>query len=188
MPSNASIALRGVLDRHRRARLCAARHHFRHPPHRIGQGRQRSRCGIAIDVQARVTDRRRVVRCRCQLWSRRGFPWRSRPCPPPTCSATGLRHAAQNAGQARQQGGGDARAPGVPARRTGVPSPNSPTRSLPLDVDGEADAIEGDACKLRYRPLRSLGVRGPSASRGAKAHPTPLVQSAAMAAVSHPGA
>ena len=53
------------------------------------------------------------------------------------------------------------------------------------DADGEADAIEGDTGKLDagpYDPWAPRTVRIESA----KAHPTPLVQSAAMAAVSHP--
>ena len=53
------------------------------------------------------------------------------------------------------------------------------------DADGEADAIEGDTGKLDagpYDPWTPRAVR----IENAMAHPTPLVQSAAMAAVSHP--
>ena len=53
------------------------------------------------------------------------------------------------------------------------------------DVDGEADAIEGDTGKLDAGPYDPWSPRTVSIEN-AKAHPTPLVQSAAMAAVSHP--
>ncbi len=56
---------RGVFDRSRRTRLCAAWHHLRHPPHRLGQGRQGSRRNRNRRPSA-CCRCRRVAHCRCR--------------------------------------------------------------------------------------------------------------------------
>ena len=129
----------------------------------------KDRDGIAIDGASSCCRRRRIARRHrrpsATADSRGGCgPARGRP-------VRTQDRATPGDGQAPwQSNGSESRAPGVPPRRIGVPSPNFPTKSLPPDADGEADAIGADAGKLdagqaRCRPLRSLGAPTPSASK-----------------------
>ena len=144
-------ASRGVLDRHRRTRLCAARHHLRHPPHRIGQRRQGPRAESQSTRQTRVTDAAELLAAVAGQVPPRlpvevaALPtadlFGHRPAPRPTTAKHGSKASAKLEPQS------------VPRGRVGVPSPSFHTRSSPPTRTNEADAIAaGEPVKLDTGP------------------------------------
>ena len=142
----------------------------------------KDRGGIAIDGASARYRRRRVARRRCRPSSAAASRG-GNGSPRPTCSGTGPRR-----GRRTSKRGSKVAAKPEPQKSRQMDW--GPVSELSYDIvsaraDREADAIGGDAGKLDtgpYEPWAPRTVR----IEGAKAHPTPLVQSAAMAAVSHP--
>ena len=142
----------------------------------------KDRGGVTIDGQTRVTDAAGLLtavaahvpsRLPVEVTARPVADlFARRPAPRPTPGKRGSKSAAKPELQA-------------PRRKDWGPVSELSYEIVTAHEDGEADAIGDDAGKLDtgpYDPWAPRTVR----IENAKAHPTPLVQSVAMAAVSHP--
>ena len=164
----------GVHGAHRRPRLRAARHHLRHPPHRPRQGRREARPGLCRPSGAR----REATCCRpSPAPCLRGVP--SSPCRARTCSA----------GRQHRRGGPGPRGPS--AYRNRLASAGADAARLGPNVWELAYEAVPDRRRSRQGAAQPSGPysRWQASSihvPGAVEHPTPLVQSGAMAAVPHP--
>ena len=142
----------------------------------------KDRSGIAIDGQTRVTDAAELLAAVAGQVPPRlpvevaALPtadlFGHRPAPRPTTAKHGSKASAKLE-------------PQVSPRKGWGPVSELSYEIVDANAENEADAIRGEPVKLDtgpYDPWAPRTVR----IEGASAHPTPLVQSAAMAAVSHP--
>ena len=142
----------------------------------------KDRGGIAIDSKARVTDAAGLLaavasqvppRLPVEIAARPVADlFGHKPAPRPTTAKRGSKSAAKPAPQASRQ-------------KAWGPVSELFYENAGVGADGEADAVRDDSGKPDtgpYDPWAPHTVR----IEGAIEHPTPLVQSAAMAAVSHP--
>ena len=164
-------------DGHRRPRLCQAGHRLRHPAHRASTAAAEP--GIDIDREARAADAAELLDTVIAKVPPRLpiTPETARPIP---------------AGPARDLFGKPVRPPATKGS-TGANSAATPATThdwgpvAELAVEtGAPDTVTHESATQAnagpYEPWRPGVARVP----GAIAHPTPLVQSAAMAAVPHP--
>ena len=164
---------------HRRPRLCQAGHRLRHPAHR---DRALVRAGVDVDPRARAADPAELLDAVIARVAPRlpigPHPVRSVPAGPardlfgkPVATPATKRRTGTDSAAATAHDWG-----AVSELASSRPAFPTPLRT-PAAGDSPAEAHTGP-----YDPWRPGAVRVP----GAIAHPTPLVQSAAMAAVPHP--